>query len=298
MNINDFQGFIYIYQLRSITKAATQMHLSKPEMSKRLRSLEAELNLQLVDRTNRRALKITPAGRTFYHHALSMMEQYQAMMRDLATIRHPLTNQIKIGTIPVVGQYKITAGITRFNQQHPQLQATLLENEGDVIIEQLHQGEIDAAILRDTQSAQFDEATYYRKTLVTDQLMVIVPKNSPLANRRALDIPDLKHVQIASLPVGSGGYEPIAQLFAHHNLTPHIFFQSTHIETLISLLGYDNTVTLLFKKSITPFLNDQVVMIPVQPSFNSCLQFVFKNNTGSYQLHHLLSSVQDYLAKV
>lgn len=295
MNINDLQSFVYIYQLRSITKAADKVHRSQPEMSKRLHALEEELNVQLVDTSNRRRLQITPSGKVVYQHALAILQQYQSMIKELAMSRSHLTQLLKIGTVPVAGQYQIAASVANFNVHYPQLRVTLIENEGDEVVKELREGTIDGAILRDTQTSQLSNTDYHKQSLTDDELVVIMAKNNPLSRQKVISIPDLRNSRIASLPVGSGVYEPVVKLFQDADLTPNIYFQSTHIETLIGLIDHGQSVSILFRRSVEPFLNDEVVMKSLSPSFRSNLQFVYRNNQGSYQIHQLHRCLIDHV---
>ncbi len=288
MTIDDLRAFIDLYQLRSFTKAAEKFHLSQPELSKRIRRMENELNIKLVDTSNRRNLKITAAGELVYQHASKILSQYQGMMNELDQLRHSSLATFRVGTIPVAGQYGIATSIGEINHHFPQTEIQLLENEGDQILKQLGQGKIDAAILRDTQTKALSEIDYERFPLTQDELVVVMDKHNPLATKETISIRDLKDVPIASLPVGSGVYEPIVELFEQAGLTAHIVFQSTHIETLREVLKTRNAVSLLFRKSALPFMTSQMVIKRLVPSFTSQLQFVYPKNRGSYQLQRLL----------
>lgn len=107
MTINDLQAFVMVYDLRHISNAAVELHLSQSELSKRMRALENELNIKLLDTHNKRRLQITPAGETFYHHAHKMITDYETMMHDLAPNRPTTFAKLIIGAIPISGQYNI-----------------------------------------------------------------------------------------------------------------------------------------------------------------------------------------------
>lgn len=291
MTIDDLRAFIYLYQLRSFTKAARQIHLSQPELSKRIRRMEEELNIKLVNTSNRRHLKITPAGELVYRHASQIMAQFQGMMNELDKLRSSSLATFRVGTIPVAGQYGIASRIGEINQHFPQTEIQLLEDEGDQIILQLKQGTIDAAILRDTQAKELSDMDFSRFSLTQDELVVVMDKHNLLASKKAIRIQDLEDVPIASLPIGSGVYEPIVKLFEQAGLTAHIIFQSTHIETLRELLKTHNAVSLLFRRSALPFMTPKMVIKELVPPFTSKLQVVYPKNRGSYQIERFL----DYL---
>lgn len=290
MTINDLQAFIMVYELRHISNAAVTLHLSQSELSKRMHALENELNVQLLDTHNKRRLQITPAGETFYHHAQKMITDYETMMHDLAPNRPATLKQLMIGSIPVSGQYNIATKIADFGQRHPRVDLKLIEDEGDRIVDRLTSGELQAAIVRDTQTHALQPTAYQKQPLLTDELMIVLPVDHPLAHRPLISIQDLAKQRIATLPPGSGVYEPVTQLFKHQGLTPQFFFESTHIETLLGMLGNQN-VTFLFKQSVLPFMTAQVVLRSLAIPFISQLNFVYPQRNGN----QLLTDLIDFL---
>ncbi|WP_048000527.1 LysR family transcriptional regulator [Lactiplantibacillus herbarum] len=290
MTINDLQAFVMVYDLRHISNAAVELHLSQSELSKRMHALETELNIKLLDTHNKRRLQITTAGETFYHHAHKLIANYETMMHDLAPNRPNTLKELVIGSIPVSGQYNIAQKIAAFDARHTDINLKIVEGEGAQLVQRLLIGDLQAAIIRDTQTHQLQPTEFQKQPLLADELKIILPRDHPLAAQPVIRIQDLAQQKIATLPPGSGVYEPIAELFARQGLTPQFFFESTHIETLLGILNQTN-VTLLFEQSALPFMNDNVVMRSLVIPYISQLNFVYPQRTGN----QLLTDLIDYL---
>jgi len=290
MTINDLQAFVMVYDLRHISNAAVELHLSQSELSKRMHALEMELNIKLLDTHNKRRLQITTAGETFYHHARKLIANYETMMHDLAPNRPNTLKELVIGSIPVSGQYNIAQKIAAFDARHTDINLKIVEGEGAQLVQRLLTGDLQAAIIRDTQTHQLQPTEFQKQPLLADELKIILPRDHPLAAQSVIRIQDLAQQKIATLPPGSGVYEPIAGLFARQGLTPQFFFESTHIETLLGILNQTN-VTLLFEQSALPFMNDNVVMRSLVIPYISQLNFVYPQRTGN----QLLTDLIDYL---
>jgi len=291
VTINDIQAYIMVYELRHISNAAVELHMSQSELSKRIRAVENELNIKLIDTYNKRRLQITPAGETFYHHALKMIGDYEAMMHDLAPNRPTIRHQLKIGSIPISGQYNIAQKMASFAATHSEIQLQLIEDEGNQVLQRLLDGEFQAAIIRDTQTRGLQPTKFQKQPLLSDELKIILPADHPLATQKIIRIHDLTDVQLATLPPGSGVYEPVMALFARQNLKPHIFFESTHIETLLGMLPGSNNATFLFKQSVAPFMTEAFVMRSLAIPFISQLNFVYPQRDGN----QLMTNLIDYL---
>ena len=65
MNSNQVKIFINVAQTLSFTEAANRLYLSQSTISKNIKSLEKELNIELISRSHQR-IKLTTAGRLFY----------------------------------------------------------------------------------------------------------------------------------------------------------------------------------------------------------------------------------------
>lgn len=80
MRLNQLEYFIKVVECGSITKAAQELYLSQPSLTKAVSGLEAEYDLKLFDRTAK-GLKLTPEGRDFLEYAKSVVESSQALDR-------------------------------------------------------------------------------------------------------------------------------------------------------------------------------------------------------------------------
>lgn len=296
MTFEDIQAFIFVYRFKSISKAALRLNISQSELSKRLQRMQTELNSQLIDTTNKRRLVITQTGEDFYESALKIMDGYEQMLDKIAINRSSNTTTIKIGTVPISSQYGISKIISGFNAEHPNIFVQLIENEGKNLIKELDNGSIDAAILRDTQTDYLSPISYGIKSLVSDELLVIMATSNLLNRMDSVSIKDLKEEQLLMLPEGSGVHEPILEMFSQNGLTPKIYFQSSHIETLLGMLNNSKSVTFLFNKSVKPFINADLTTKSLTPKYSSTLQFVYKQRSVTQLmlsvLHRLINELK------
>lgn len=83
MNFRDLKAFLVVSRTGNITRAAEQLHMSQPALSRRIAELEDEVAAPLFDRTGRR-LTLTDRGMRFEARAREMLEAYERMQRDMA----------------------------------------------------------------------------------------------------------------------------------------------------------------------------------------------------------------------
>lgn len=274
MNLEDLQAFVQIYHTKNISHAAVQLNMTQSALSKRLKNLQRSAGIELINTQNHRQLKITDAGESFYHYAKLITTQYDLMQDDMQAYQTLKRGSLVIGTVPVLAQYGLTQAFTDFMTAYPQINLRLQESEGNTLIEQLQTNQLDLAIARDLQTDQLAGKSYQQETICHDQLMVILAANHPLAHYPSVTLKQLAAYDFTLLPPGSGIYERISTLCAQAGFTPNIRFESTHIETILSVVAHSQQVTLLFRQSTSPFMTTKLCLKPLAQPIYSNLKLI------------------------
>ena len=82
IEIGDIEAFIELSETNSFAKAATNLNLSQPALSRRIQKLEQELGTKLFDRTTRK-VQLSYSGRKFYERARSIIEAIKTATKTL-----------------------------------------------------------------------------------------------------------------------------------------------------------------------------------------------------------------------
>ncbi|HAT55696.1 MAG TPA: transcriptional regulator [Lactobacillus sp.] len=292
MTIEDLKAFVAVYKTNNVSNAAVMLQMTQSALSKRLKSLQQEVNAELISTTNRRNLQITESGETFYHYAQQLLSQYNQMRDAVSTVEDLRHGSIRVGSVPVMSQYGMMRALTSFMHDYPEINIQLQETEGQRIVSALQSQLLDAIIIRDLNTTYLQHANLTRVNLLTDELVVILPANHPLAKKATVSIADLADNEFTSLPQGSGVYETLLKLCKTAGFTPAIHFESTHIETILSVVTNSHQCTLLFKQSALPFMTDQLVMRALTTPVTSQLQFIYDGNQQNAAVRRLLQYIQ------
>lgn len=281
MNIEDLYNFMILYRTRNISDAATQLNITQSALSKRLKNMQDELQVQLFSTRNKRQLTMLDSGEVFFRYAQSIVTQYETMKGELQDYQKLQRGFLKVGCIPVVEQYSLAIKMRNFMNEFPKIDIAFSEFEGETLLEKLSTGKIDVVILRDIQGKQLNDSQFEFVDLTDDELFVVLDKNHPLAQKDVLRIQDLKEVDIVTLNPGSGVYELILNSYKKEKISTNVRFVSPHIESLLATILNTNEVTLLFSKSVKPFMTSDFVMRPLIPSVISHLQLVYPRGDAS-----------------
>lgn len=146
MNLRDLKYIIAVAEMQHFGKAAESCFVSQPTLSGQVKKLEDELGIIIFERTNR-SVKITPTGEAIVAHAHQIMEQTDAIQQLALAHQDPLNGPLRIGIIPTLSPYLMPMILLPLKDQYPQMKLILSEEITDVLLERLHNHEIDAALI-------------------------------------------------------------------------------------------------------------------------------------------------------
>lgn len=196
MDLRHLRYFVAVADCQSFNKAADKLHISQPPLSRQIKQLEEELEIQLIDRSQR-PLSLTEAGVFFYEHATRILSEAdylksmtQRMARTQKTLSIGFVSSILYGTLP-----KVIGGFRRF---HPDIEVRLHELNSWQQIEALKSGKIDAGFGR----MRFEDPSIDRTTLIEEKLVAAIPISHFLAqnDRKSLSLLDLEHERLLLFP--------------------------------------------------------------------------------------------------
>lgn len=223
--------FITACHYMNFTKAAEELHLTQPGLSKAIRELESQCGAALWER-HHNSLALTPAGRVFLEQARKFQDQYEQLE---ATARSLGSGEalLRIGLVPMCGN-TIFPGLHRALQEAwPQLRIITTEATGPILYSLLDQQEIDLALC---VTNHLPEAPYHCRVLKDSRLMLFVHKDHPLATRSSVDLKDLEDEPLVLFTDQFGQTRYLRRLFAACQVHPHVLHQTSQVFTILEYI--------------------------------------------------------------
>lgn len=187
LDLRVLRYFVAIVDAGSFGKAAEQVHISQPALSKAIHQLEEELSETLLERGKRgTSIRLTPAGQVVYQHALSLLDGRQKMIQELQALKRLERGHLKIGLSPLGSAELLAPIIAKFRAKHPLIEIELLERGGAEQETALRNGDIELAT-----SLIPDDDDFAWLTIHDDPLMVVLPNGHPLAKQAGVSLPEL-----------------------------------------------------------------------------------------------------------
>jgi len=186
MEFGQLRTLIHVAELGSLSKAADRLRIAQPALSRQVRMLEEELGTELFTRHGR-GMVLTEQGRDVLKHAMRISSELEEIRASASDVEAPLTGQVAIGLPPTVADIISVPLVAAFGMGHPNAVLRLVSAYTGYLMDCLHRGEIDLAVLYDPRTAR----SLRSRPLLLENLFLIGPPEAAFSTVRAVSFKDL-----------------------------------------------------------------------------------------------------------
>lgn len=180
MRLYQLEYFIKVVECGSLTRAAQELYLSQPSLTKAISGLESEYNLKLFSRSAR-GIRLTPKGRDFLDYACSVVESCHALENTFGRKDRPIIQRIAVASQQLDFVYDVVLNLYQENSDRT-LQIDLKENDRGEIVRMVEDYRADIGILvlseRDSKTFKSELKTKNLEMHTLDQSPVYVSMGS------------------------------------------------------------------------------------------------------------------------
>lgn len=145
MKTDELEAFIAVVRYQSISRAAQELGIAQPLLSRRVQGLESALGLTLFDRQSK-PLKPTPAGSRLAEQCRSVLREVE-ILRDMAAADLPPNGNLRLGVTQSIGELVLGSLLGDLQTTWPDLHPQVSTGWGSVLVERVERGELDAAVV-------------------------------------------------------------------------------------------------------------------------------------------------------
>ncbi|MGM0563486.1 MAG: DNA-binding transcriptional regulator OxyR [Pseudomonadota bacterium] len=240
MNIRDLQYLTALAEHKHFGRAAEACHVSQPTLSTQIKKLEAELNVALVERDNKKVM-LTEVGQTVVDRASDVLRGVEEIRSIALQAADPEAGRLALGLIPTIGPYLLPYAVRAIKKRFPDLKLFLYEAQTADLVEMLKAGKIDAAIMAlPVEDDRLDHLPIY-----SEAFLAAVPFTHELAGRKDIDPNELKDEEIMLLEDGHCLRDQALEVCQNVGASEMNGFRATSLETLRQMVASGAGVTLL-----------------------------------------------------
>ena len=191
MNLVQLRYFVRVAEMGSFSKAAIELDVAQPALSRQVRLLETDLRVTLLQRTGRGVL-LTDAGKRLFDHAVGILQLVAHAREDLSANRDEATGRIVIGLPPSMGRMLTLPLVDVFREHVPKARLAVVEGLSAHIVEWISTGRVDLGLIHNPDANPAIETLH-----VLDEPLCLVSAAKGVARRQ----PPLPLAELVKLPL-------------------------------------------------------------------------------------------------
>lgn len=279
MEVKHLAYFAEVTRTGSFTRAAENLYITQPALSRIVKSLEEELGVELFIRA-RKKLILTKAGKIVYDHALKLQDQFTELKEELDAYVTQREGHIRIGLPTVADVVFFSELISSFHKDHPDVVFQLEEDGSKAIEEKVMEAKLDfGVVVLPEEHALID---YF--TIVEEYLCLVVPATHHLAPRSSVQLSELQHEKFIMFTHDFTLRDILVNALKDAGMEPKIVSETSQLDFIEEMIAANMGITLL-PESVAGQLTSDVISISIeQPRVAWNLAFIWKKDAHLSQI--------------
>ena len=270
LKLRDLRLFETVVRVGSMAKAANQLHLSQPAVSKAVAEMEQMLGVRLIDR-GRLGVEPTPHGRALLKSGAAIFDQLRHGVREIEFLSDPTVGEVRIATAEPYAAGLVPSLIASFSRQYPRVSVYVIQTPIGSLpfraqrYRDLHERNVDLVLGPIIEP--FVEDGLEAETLFKERTVVVAGSQSPWTRRRALTLSDLIDEPWCLPPPDTFVGSQIVEAFRASGLAvPEKTVVSISIQLQTGLLATQRYLSML-PQSLTRFSAKRFALkqLPIEP---------------------------------
>lgn len=238
MTIKHLKIFVSVYQKMNVTKAAEELHMAQPAVTRVIKEMETYYGVTLFERLNRR-IYATETADELYARAIHIMEAFDSLEEVLKRSQGMRT--LRVGGTMTMGTFILPKAVKEFQERYPDIKIKVKISNSRQIQKMIRDNALDLALVEENVQADYLEKEYFS----SDGMCLIFPKGHPLEKKPSVCMEDLKAFPILLREKGSAGRTYIEHILAIHEISVDPIWESTSSQALIHAVANGLGISIL-----------------------------------------------------
>ena len=260
-----------VRQNYNLTEVANALFTSQSGVSKHIKDLEDELNIELFIRKGKRLIGLTEPGKELVKIVERILFDTKNIKRLAEQFSNYVQGQLIIATTHTQAQYALPPVVTEFKKIFPKVQLILHESRPGEILSMLINGEADIGIATEALENAVDLVSF---PYYTWQHTVIVPAGHPLQSMQPLTLEAIAEFPIITYHQGLTGRSRIDQVFAKAGLIPDIAMSALDADVIKTYVKLGLGIGIIASVAFSPRRDETLVKLESEYLFEMNTTFV------------------------
>lgn len=236
IELRPWRQFLAVAEELHFGRAAQRLHMTQPPLTQAIAGLEAALEVRLFERT-KRSVQLTPAGQALLAPVRDLLARAQALPAHARAAAAGEVGALRLAFVSTVGFALLPQWVRAFRQRYPGVRLELIEATGDVQLQALIRGEIDAGFM--LHSPGFAPPGLERLLIAPEPLVLALPEQHPLAARTPLRLDDVLSEPLVIFPrrIVPSLFDAIFGLYHAAGHSPQVAQEAIQMQTIVNLVS-------------------------------------------------------------
>jgi DNA-binding transcriptional LysR family regulator len=231
-----WRQFAAVAQELHFGRAARSLHMTQPPLTQAIAQLERLLGARLFERS-KRSVRLTPAGEALLPQVRDLLARARTLPIQARAAADGELGRLRIAFVSTVGFALLPHWLRTFRARHPQVQMELIEATGDVQLEALARGDVDAGFM--LHSPGFAPAGLSHLEVAREPLVLALPETHPLASAARLPLAQVLAEPLVIFPrrIVPSLHDAILGMYHAGGREPRIVQEAIQMQTIVNLVS-------------------------------------------------------------
>lgn len=243
MRLRHCEILVALDDLGNLRKAAEQLAISQPAVTKALQEIESQMGAMLFDR-HPKGVSTTPVGAAAVQHARLAISESRRLQETLDGLQAGHIGRVRVGSIMAPVPQMLTRAIASVKRQHPLMDISIMVDTSDLLMAQLEKGTLDLVLGRLTE--RVERGSFNFELLGDESLSVVAGFHHPVAKAKQATLKALMNYGWILQPRGSPMRELLELAFAENGLaSPESIVETAAILVTTTLIQHTDMVAVV-----------------------------------------------------
>lgn len=267
LKLRDLQLLDTVVRWGNMAKAAEQLHLSQPAVSKAIAEMEQTLGARLLER-GRQGVQATPQGLILLQRSLAIHDELRQGLNEIEHLADPSTGEVRVAAPEPIAAGILTELIARFTRKYPRANIAITQTPVASLhllsprYHDLRERRVDMVLAPIFGGAAEDDLA--TEKLFEDPSVIATSAKSPWLRRRRVTLADLAGEPWVLQPPDTLAGRTHAEAFEAEGLSvPANTIRSHSVHVQIGLAGSKGYLTIL-PRSLLHFAAERLLLKPLK----------------------------------
>jgi LysR family transcriptional regulator, nitrogen assimilation regulatory protein len=191
MDLRQLKFFLRVVEHGSLTRAAADLSVAQPVLSRQIRDLEEELGVPLLSR-NGRGMVLTEAGKRFLPRARSITQDADSAREEVRSLRERPSGSVTVAMAPIAGAILWVPLLAEVQRSFPDIRLQVAEGYSGHVMEWLVHGKADVGVIYQPQ----ENGTLKHELLIDERLYLVGSPDAAPFRSAAISFEDLSRLPL------------------------------------------------------------------------------------------------------